>query len=608
LRKIEDFGITAPYNGTREEDTMKMLPRAQWRLVGFAATSLILIFTLACINRPMKNAIPDPIIVSDLSIPQSAERDVDMLFVIDNSGSMLGEQAILRANFPALMKELKDMAGGLPNVHLGVATTDLGTGMFQITYCEEVGGDAGNLVKGNCLNPTGGKKYIIDVEPTDCDISKDTNNNCLSHTCGQTNCAHEPTTTFVLDSLTQCPRCRNYSGESLEDVFSCIADLGTMGCGFEQPLEAMYKALEPGNTANTGFIRENAFLAILLITDEDDCSASNPQLYDNTQVDINSTLGPLTSYRCFEWGITCDINSRTHQGTRVDCKPRDDGAALLHPLSTYIKFLQDLKDPQMLVVAAIAGPVTPTTDGLQMVVGLDDQSQPKLQYSCITALDGGGAVPGIRIYNLITAFNEGEDMGTWAYSSICSADYTPAMAGLGNKIKDILEFQCLPAPLKGCADVGVEFGTPRAALTCAINERCLADCIVTDVFERGLDNEQRYTVPPCLWVDETGSTIIEGNTDQTQAIALGHPTERGALPGAITACWHINYQPNCPGSNYAEIIIARNVDPPPRSFTEVACRLITRDEQICNDQKDNDEDCLVDMEDPCCQNTSSCVE
>ncbi len=583
---------------------MKMLPKAQWRLIGFAATSLILIFTLACINRPMKNAIPDPIMGSFISIPQSAERDVDMLFVIDNSGSMAGEQANLRANFPALMTSLKNMVGGLPNVHLGVTTTDLGTGMFQITYCEEVGGEAGALVTGNCGNPTGAP-YIIDVEPESCEITKEQNNTCSSHTCAQANCGHEPNTTFVQDSVSGCPRCRNYTGESLEDVFDCVASLGTMGCGFEQPLEAMYKALDTSNTANAGFIRDNAFLAVILITDEDDCSGSNPQLYDNTQTDINSTLGPLTSYRCFEFGITCDINSRTHQGTRQNCVPREDAAALLHPLSRYVQFLQALKDPQMLVVAAIAGPVTPSPsgEGHNMVVGLDDMSNPELQFSCTVA--DGGAVPGIRIYNLISAFNEEEDLATWAYSSICSADYTPALAGIGNKIKDILEFQCLPSPLKGCADVGVEFGTPRAAQTCQINGQCLAQCVVTDVFERGLPAEQEYTVPPCLEV-ANDSSIMEGNVDRALAYDNGHPNERdAALP--VAACWHINYQENCPGSNFAEIIISRKTDPPPRSFTNVACQQINRDENICNDSADNDEDCLVDHDDPCCQNSANCL-
>jgi hypothetical protein len=532
-------------------------------------------------------------------------RDVDLLFVIDNSGSMLGENNILRANFPALMTTLKNMAGGLPNVHFGVTTTDLGTGVFDITYCEEVGGDAGNLVTGNCGNPTGGAPYLVDVAPQGCEITMDQSNTCSAHTCSQTHCGHEPTTTFVEDSTTGCPRCRNYAGESLDDAISCIADLGTMGCGFEQPLEAMKRALEPANTANTGFLRDDAFLAILLITNEDDCSASDPQLYDNTQTDIDSTLGPLTSYRCFEYGVTCDINSRTHQGTRVDCKPREDAAALLHPLSSYIQFLQDLKDPQVLVVAAIAGPVTPTPDGLQMVVGLDDLSQPKLQYSCITASSGGGAVPGIRIHNLIAAFNEGEDLATWAYSSICSGDYTPALAGIGNKIKDRLEFQCLPWPLKGCADVGVEFGTPRAAQTCAINQRCLPECTVGEVRYRGTTDEYDVWLPPCLEVCAEG--YCEGNTDRSLAYAAGHPPDRDpALP--VEVCWHIAYNPGCPGSNYAEIRVARRTDPPPRTFLGWSCRQLSRDEQICNDGADNDEDCLVDADDPCCQNSAYCVE
>ncbi len=540
-----------------------------------------------------------------ISIPQSAERDVDILFVVDNSGSMAGEQANLRANFPAMMTALKNMNGGLPNVHLGVTTTDLGTGMFQITYCEEVGGDAGELVTGNCGNPTG-VPYIIDVEPESCEITKEQNNTCSAHTCAQANCGHEPNTTFVQDSATGCPRCRNYSGESLEDVFDCVASLGTMGCGFEQPLEAMYKALGTSNTANTGFIRANAYLAVVLITDEDDCSGSNPQLYDNTQTDINSTLGPLTSYRCFEFGITCDTNSRTHQGTRENCVPREDAAALLHPLSRYVTFLQSLKDPQMLVVAAIAGPVTPSPSGVghNMVVGLDDMSNPELQFSC--TVSDGGAVPGIRIHNLISAFNEEEDLANWAYSSICETDYTPALAGIGNKIKNVLDFQCLPSPLKGCADVGVEFGTPRAAQTCTINSQCLAHCMVTDIFERGLPGEMEYSVPPCLEVALDG-TLLVGNIDRALSYANGHPNERDAtLP--VAACWHINYQEACAVSNYAEIIISRRSDPPPRSFANVACEQLPTDELLCNDQKDNDEDCLVDMDDPCCQNPANCVQ
>jgi len=212
------------------------------------------------------------------STPQSMERALDLLFVIDNSSNMANETANPMANFPAFLTPLKDMVGGLPHVHVGVTTTDPGTGLFDITHCEEVGGDAGSLLVGNCANPTGGAPYLVDVAPQGCGISMEPDNTCSAHTCSQDHCGHEPTTNFVQDSITGCPRCRNYFGESLEDALRCISAIGTFGCGFEQPLEAMKKALEPANTANSGFLRHDAFLTVLLITNEDDCSASDPQL------------------------------------------------------------------------------------------------------------------------------------------------------------------------------------------------------------------------------------------------------------------------------------------------------------------------------------------
>ncbi len=539
-----------------------------------------------------------------VSVPQSMDHAVDLLFVIDNSASMAGEQANVRVNFPAYLTSLRNMEGGLPDLHLGVTSTDLGTGMYQISSCEEVGGDGGNLLTGNCTNPTGAP-YIIDVAARGCEITMEPGNTCSAHSCSQADCAHEPSTTFVEDSTTGCPRCRNYAGEALEDVFSCIADLGTMGCGFEQPLEAMRRALEPTNTANAGFVRDNAFLAVVLITDEDDCSASNPQLFDNTQTDLTSTLGPLNAYRCFEHGITCDINSRVHQGTRQNCVPREDAAALLHPVSSYLQFLQDLKDPQEMVVAAMAGPVqlSLTGEGHNMVVDLDDAGNPELQYSCTVA--DGGAVPSIRIFNVIAAFNTEEDLATWAYSSVCSMDFTPVLAGIGNTIKRRLDYQCLPAPPRGCADVGVEFGTPRAAVTCAVNERCLPTCSVGEVRYRSTADEYDVWLPPCLEVCAEG--YCEGNTDRSLAYAGGHPLERDpGLP--VEACWHMAYNENCPESNYASLRAARRADPPPRTFLLYGCMQISRDEQLCNDGADNDEDCLVDQDDPCCVAAANCVQ
>jgi len=536
--------------------------------------------------------------------PQNAGRYVDLLFVIDNSSSMVVEQTNLRTNFPALMAELRSMDTGLPDLHIGVTTTDLGTGMFQITYCEEVGGDGGNLVTGPCQNPTGGAPYIIDVAPESCEITREPDNTCTAHTCTQSNCSHEPTTTFVQDPTTGCPRCRNYQGETLEDVFSCIASLGTLGCGFEQPLEAMYKALDSGNTSNTGFVREAANLAVILITDEDDCSASDPGLYNNNQTDIDSTLGPLSSYRCFEFGVTCDTNSRTQPGDRHDCVPREDPEAMLHPIDRYSQFLRALKAPEQLLIAAIAGPVVPSESGVgyDVTVGEDAQSNPEVQPSC--SVQDDGAAPALRIHSLIARLNSETDLDTWAYSSICAADYTPFLAGVGHMIRTGLANDCLSSPLAGCADPGVDFGTPQAPVTCAINDQCLANCMVEDIFSRGTMDETQAEVPPCLEVMPDGS-VAQGNVDRSLAYATGHPALRDVdLP--VSACWHIIFNSNCRRSNYAELVISRQEDPPPRSFANVHCTAIYPDEFTCGDGLDNDQDCLVDLDDPCCQDPSTC--
>ena len=56
-----------------------------------------------------------------------ANRDLDILFVIDNSGSMAEQQASLAANFPRMIDVLEQLDGGLPNLHIGVTTSDMGS-------------------------------------------------------------------------------------------------------------------------------------------------------------------------------------------------------------------------------------------------------------------------------------------------------------------------------------------------------------------------------------------------------------------------------------------------------------------------------------------------
>jgi hypothetical protein len=63
-----------------------------------------------------------------------------------------------------------------------------------------------------------------------------------------------------------------------------------------------------------GFLRDNAYPAMVLLTDEDDCSASHPDVLFNPDPEmdnIDSDLGYLHAFRCFEFGVICDINDRT---------------------------------------------------------------------------------------------------------------------------------------------------------------------------------------------------------------------------------------------------------------------------------------------------------
>jgi hypothetical protein len=62
--------------------------------------------------------------------------------------------------------------------------------------------------------------------------------------------------------------------DDLESRFGCVAKVGTTGSGDERPAEAMLTALSPDlqrvGACNEGFLREDALLVVVIITDEED--------------------------------------------------------------------------------------------------------------------------------------------------------------------------------------------------------------------------------------------------------------------------------------------------------------------------------------------------
>src|SRR5690606_14434297 len=247
-----------------------LIGRRSILLPALGATALAVL--AGCPSRDVSAVDPNQAKEGQAKIPVSVNRDIDILFVVDDSGSMDQEQQALADNFPEFIRVLESLEGGLPNVHLGVISSNVGTGP------EGLGGSA---CSGN------GDNGILQV-PAGCQALNDGKR-------------------FIVDRLVNAEtgeRQTNYSG-TLSEQFSCMAQLGIDGCGFEQHLESMKRALENSNE-NGGFLREDAFLAVIFIQDEDDCSAHDRSMFasDGTD-DVGSQLGELSSFRCFEFGTTC---------------------------------------------------------------------------------------------------------------------------------------------------------------------------------------------------------------------------------------------------------------------------------------------------------------
>ena len=540
------------------------------------AISLILapLFLLACVDSSPGSDNNNGWFSA--SVPQSARMELDLLVVVDHSPSMGGEYSIWGPEYSFAFNWLRYLPGGFPDLHVGVISSDLGSGTFQLATCGDSGGDNGtmgvldgqNLFE-SCVGTTG--QYIVDIEAIGCDIEKEEDGVCLGHDCSQPNCdAAAQSGELLTLASSGCPRCQNYENYQLHAAFSCMAGFGVSGCSFSQPLEAMYLALS-GHPQNDGFLRDDAYLVIVFVTDRDDCSAAAPELFNDSQDSIDSPLGYLTPYRCFEFGVTCDINDRSHIGQRQNCRPRDDADALLHPISRYVQHLREIKDPQQTFVAALAGPFG---DG-RVIVERDVEDRPKVQISCEHHwAENTGGQPGVRLKSFVDSFNSDDEMPE-AFLSICEHSLEDTLSSFGvNVVEKIAASQCLPQPLWGCEDVGARFGFPADEETC--NDECLPDCLVTDVFERGTVNELRSNVPPCLWIMPNG-TVDSDNSTPSRAYRSGTPEIRDAdLP--VTACWYVSYQPDCSDSNSAQLLVSRRSDPPSRSFAEVICREFSPDE------------------------------
>jgi hypothetical protein len=327
----------------------------QRRMTRSVAVILVLAACGGDADAPDAPAPPDGPLAVDAFVADAPppNLDLDILFLIDNSGSMGEEQTSLTESIGSDFFEVLDARLGVrPNLHVGVISSNMGAGGQAITGCEG-DGDGGRLQRD--------QRYPG---------------------CGQ------PEGYFIRDIAAPGGRDTNYFGE-INETFTCIGRLGTTGCGFEQPLGAITRALDGTNPENDGFRRPGAYLAIIIVTDEDDCSADNSAIFDPG----DATLGPFSSFRCTEYGVLCDGAPITRMpASYTSCVPRAESFYLSDP-AEHRAFLAGLMPfGDMLLVATIAGDVTP------FVVGANMNGDPVLEPSCTSG--EGESAPPVRLASI----------------------------------------------------------------------------------------------------------------------------------------------------------------------------------------------------------------
>jgi hypothetical protein len=216
---------------------------------------------------------------------------------------------------------------------------------------------------------------------------------------------------FLVDELVDGVRVRNYDETpGAGAALGCMVQVGIGGCGYEQPFKAIGLALGD-HPHNEGFLRDDAALLVLVLSDEDDCSSTpGNELFDPDEAGFDSLLGPLESFRCTEFGVTCaEGEVQRAAGAYTDCRP-DLESSLVEDQRKLRDLLVDLKGNASRVgVVTIAGDRRPF--GVDLITS-DAGQVARLRASCVGA--GRTAAPAVRLRWLTDQFPH------HAAASICS--------------------------------------------------------------------------------------------------------------------------------------------------------------------------------------------
>ncbi len=449
---------------------------------------------------------------------------LDLLFVVDDSAGT-SIQSKLAAQLPTFMQVLQALPDGLPDLHVGVLSADLGGGGDPPAGCT-VTGDGGELQaapRGDCAATTlaAGAAFISTSDGA-------------------------PNFTAPIDQ-----------------VVSCILPLGTGGCGYGQPLAALVRALgadgAPAPAGNQEFLRHDAALGIVILSAVDDCStppASALFMATPGTPGLLDPLGPLTHYRCNRYGHLCSgmgtmlappplapsPGGPDDAGTEqlFDCMSNDQPGGRLTPVSDIVSQLRQLKETpdDRIAVSAIVGPPVPYGVRWTPAGAANPQSPdelwPSVMQSCGTAgdpavnpagaqrsTDGSSGEPAVRIAEFVRSFQHG------VVVSACDADYAQAVTNVAADLGGVARgVKCSPSLVPSDAQ-----GQPL--------------CTVTAHYLDAQKQRAQLAVPNCAMANDELPCWTAGSEGSPDCRAGGRPLYVSAPP-AFEAQAALIYDVSCP--------------------------------------------------------------
>jgi len=194
-------------------------------------------------------------------------------------------------------------------------------------------------------------------------------------------------------------------------------------------------------------------------------------------------MGPLQSFRCTRFGVTCDQGGTTPDqmnqvGTKDQCHSNEN-SQYLEKVANYVDFLKKLKtDASKVIVAGIMGVTDPFQVELRPPPG-GGTGQQALAHSCTYngAMGPEYSDPPIRLKFFLDQFPNRS-----TFTTICQQNLSDGLVLIAQLLKSVIGDPCIEGDL---ADV--DPNTPGDQY----------DCSVSDVSNYGKPNQVETILPQC---------------------------------------------------------------------------------------------------------------